>query len=44
MMDNMQLIKDVIEDLGNEVDVSYTEIDKLRLGEQRIKSNVDEMQ
>jgi len=44
MMQNLQVLRDVIIDLSTEFDASYTEIDKLKLSEERTQSMVDEMQ
>lgn len=44
MMQNLQVLRDVIIDLSTEFDASYTEIDKLKLSEERTESMVDEMQ
>ena len=43
-MQNLQVLRDVIIDLSTEFDASYTEIDKLKLSEERTESMVDEMQ
>lgn len=44
MMQNLMVLKDVIEDLTGQVETSYLEIDKLALAEQRMQENIDEMQ
>ena len=38
------MLRDVIIDLSTEFDASYTEIDKLKLSEERTQSTCDEMQ
>ena len=44
MMQNLMVLKDVIEDLTGQVETSYLEIDKLALAEQRMQENIDEIQ
>ena len=43
MMQNLQVLRDVIVDLSTEFDASYTEIDKLKLAEERSNKSVEEM-
>ena len=43
-MQNLQVLRDVIMDLSTEFDASYTEIDKLKLAEERTIKSVEEMQ
>ena len=43
MSQNLQLMREVIMDMGQEVDSSYVEIDKLKLSEQRIEQSIEEM-
>ena len=43
MSQNLQLMREVIMDMGQEVDSSYVEIDKLKLSEQRTEQSIEEM-
>ncbi len=43
MMQNLQVLRDVIMDLSTEFDASYTEIDKLKLAEERTIKSVEDM-
>lgn len=36
MMDNMTVLREAIEDLSSEFDTTYTEMDKIKLSEQRV--------
>ena len=40
---NLQLMREVITDMGQEVDSSYIEIDKLKLSEKRLDQSIEEM-
>ena len=44
MMDNLNLLKEVMIDVGNEIDANQVEVDKLKLTEQRVMRSVEEMQ
>ena len=43
MLQNLQLMREVITDMGQEVDSSYVEIDKLKLNGQRLDQSIEEM-
>ena len=43
MSQNLQLMREVITDMGQEVDASFVEINKLKLDKQRVDQSIEEM-